>query len=355
MSEQTKRLANTIHKAVGYGTGVKKDIFADTIIVDEMSMADMHIVSTLLKSIKTVNHLIFVGDIDQLPSVGCGNVLKDLIESHVFPVSRLNVIHRQAEESGIIKYSHEIIEEKMFPENTKSEDFVFIQCDDIDKCENNVIHMYTESIPKYLKEKGLDPNNVQILAPFKQETKRLSSGSFNELIQKKCATPKTEGITFFKDKTFYVGDKVIHIKNDYELARQKSDGKVELGVMNGETGIIIEVDKGTKTLTVQYGDDLVAYSKDTISELNLAYALTIHKSQGSEYTCVIIPIVSGGPAGILNKNLLYTAVTRAKNLVIIIGDKKTIAKIVHTKYSEKRNTKLQKRLVEYNDGVMVWN
>ena len=354
MSEQTGRLANTIHKAVGFGTDKRKTIEADTIIVDEMSMTDMHIMSMLLKSIGKVNHLIFVGDIDQLPSVGCGNILKDLIESHVFPVSRLNVIHRQAEESGIIKYSHGVIEERMFPTPTNTEDFVFVECDNTGNCEEQVIDMYTNGLPKYLKEKGFNPESIQILTPFKQETKHLSSGSFNNLIQKKNADAFKHGVTFFKDTTYYEGDKVIHIKNDYDLPRQKPDGKIERGVMNGETGIIVEADSKAKTITVQYGDDFVAYTKDSIGELSLAYALTIHKSQGSEYSCVIIPIVSAGIPSLMNKNLLYTAITRAKNLVVLIGSKNVIARMVHTKYSEKRNTKLQQRLIDANGGTMLW-
>lgn len=355
MSEQTNRPANTIHKAVGFGTDRRKEITGDAVIVDEMSMTDMHIMSMLLKSISGIKHLIFVGDIDQLPSVGCGNILKDLIESHIFPVSRLNVIHRQAKESGIIKYSHSIIEEHMFPVPTGTEDFVFIGCENKDTCEEQVIDLYMNRLPKYLKEQGLDPDSIQILTPFKDEKKSLSSYSFNKLIQQKHADAFAKGVTFFENKSFFEGDKVIHIKNDYELARQKPDGSIEKGVMNGETGTVIEVDSSRKTMTVQYGEDIVSYTRDTISEVLLSYALTIHKSQGSEYACTIIPIAYSGVPALMNKNLLYTAVTRAKNLVVLIGNKSVISQMVHTKYSEKRNTKLQQRLIDANGGVMLWS
>lgn len=355
MSEQTKRPANTIHRAVGFGTDKRKEIEGDAVIIDEMSMTDMHIMSMLLKSITKVKHLIFVGDIDQLPSVGCGNILKDLIESHIFPVSRLNVIHRQEKESGIIKYSHSIIEEHMFPVPTGTEDFVFIGCENIDTCEEQVIDLYMNRLPNYLKENGYDPDSIQILTPFKDEKKRLSSFAFNNLIQKKHADALTQGVKFFDNKVFFEGDKVIHIKNDYELARQKPDGTIEKGVMNGETGVVIEVDDKKKIMTVQYGDDLVSYTKDTVSEILLSYALTIHKSQGSEYACTIIPIAYAGAPALMNKNLLYTAVTRAKNLVVLIGSKNVISRMVHTKFSEKRNTKLQQRLIDANGGVMLWN
>lgn len=355
MSEQTNRPANTIHKAVGFGTDRHREITGDAVIIDEMSMTDMHIMSMLLKSISDIKHLIFVGDIDQLPSVGCGNILKDLIESHIFPVSRLNVIHRQEKESGIIKYSHSIINEHMFPIPTGTEDFVFIGCENIDTCEEQVIDLYMNRLPKYLKEQGLDPESIQILTPFKDEKRRLSSFSFNKLIQQKHADAFAKGVTFFDNKSFFEGDKVIHIKNDYELARQKSDGSIEKGVMNGETGTVIEVDSARKMMTVQYGEDLVSYTRDTISEVLLSYALTIHKSQGSEYACTIIPIAYGGVPALMNKNLLYTAVTRAKNLVVLIGSKSVIAQMVHRKFSEKRNTKLQQRLIDANGGVMLWS
>lgn len=361
MSEQTKRLANTIHKAVGFGSGQRKQITGDTVIIDEMSMTDMHIMSMLLKSITNVKHLIFVGDVDQLPSVGCGNILKDIIESHVFPVSRLNVIHRQVDKSGIIKYSHSIINEHMFPVPTGTEDFVFMSCNDSEQCKNTVVDLYRNRIPKYLKEKGLDPESIQILAPYKTNKARINTPLLNNIIQKENADAFKHRVLFYKDsktgeETFYYeGDKVMHTKNDYDLARQKPDGTIEKGVMNGETGTVIEVDDVRKTMTVQYGDDFVAYTKDTYTEVMLAYALTIHKSQGSEYACVIIPITQGGDSSIMNKNLLYTATTRAKNLVILIGNKNIIAQVVHTKYSEKRNTKLQQRLIEANGGVMLWS
>lgn len=346
MNEQTGKEATTIHKAVGYGANENKQIHAQTVIIDEMSMTDMKVMEMLVKALCYVKRLILVGDIDQLPSVGPGNVLKDIIDSGIIPVSRLNVIHRQAEKSGIIKYSHGIIEEKMFPENPDVEDFVFINCDNVDAVEEQVISMYTEGLPQYLKEKGLDPESVQILTPLKKDTFKLSSGSFNMLIQEKNAkqNPLAHCVKFFKDNIYYEGDKVIHIKNDYKLVRQKSDGTVSLGVMNGETGVVIEADDDAKTLAVKYEDDIVVYTKESISELTLAYALTIHKSQGSEYQAVIIPIVNYGISSIYNKNLLYTAVTRAKALVILIGSKATYTKMVHTKFSEKRNTKLCQRL-----------
>lgn len=353
MSEQTSLPAMTLHRATGYPNAPHKDIKSKVVIVDEMSMADMHIVNSLMKSVVDVRNLIFVGDIDQLPSVGCGNILKDIIESGVVPVARLDVIHRQAEKSGIIKYSHNIIDERMFPDMPPEEDFTFIMDDNAENVEKQVIELYTKGLPEYLLNKGLDPTSVQILTPLRKENYKLSSDSFNKLIQKKYAdvSKMKECVTFFENTiyaaTYYVGDKVIHLKNDYNLIRQRPDGSINNdGVMNGETGTVVEVDKKYKMITVKYGDELATYTKDNINELALAYALTIHKSQGSEYQAVIIPIVSGGFQSIMNKNLLYTAVTRAKSQVIIIGNKKVLAQMVHTKFSEKRNTKLAMRLKE---------
>ena len=344
MSEQTGLPAMTIHRATGWPSFEQKTITAKNIIVDEMSMADMHIVYVLLKSIPNVKHLIFVGDVDQLPSVGCGNVLKDIITSRIVPVSKLSVIHRQAAESGIIKYSHGIINEYMFPENSDKEDFTYVNTNDSKAIEETVINMYTKYFPNYLKERELDSTSVQILCPFGNKKYDLGAMDFNKKIQALYATPTTPKLTFFSN-TFYVGDKVMHLKNDYKLVRQNyKDDSTSEGVMNGETGIVIEADDLSKILTVQYGDDIVIYSKDKLFELTLAYALTIHKSQGSEYQAVIIPIPQGGMDLIMNKNLLYTAVTRAKSQVFIIGDKKIIAGMVHTKFSEKRNTKLAERL-----------
>ena len=349
MSEQTGRFATTIHKAVGFGCNEQSSIDDDVIIVDEMSMTDMNVMYSLLKSLSpNVKRLIFVGDIDQLPSVGAGNILKDMIESGVIPVSRLNVIHRQAEQSGIIRYSQAVIKEMMFPENPPDvDDFVFINNPVADTVEEQVIDMYTTGIPEWLKEQGLDPTSVQILSPFKDPSRQLSSGCFNNKIQKKNAELlKSERISFFKDKiVYYVGDKVIHTKNNYKMKRQQPNGKISEGVMNGETGTVIEVDDKLKLLTVKYDDgDIGVYNKDNIGELALAYALTVHRSQGSEYQAVIIPIVTGGMSSIMNKNLLYTAITRAKSMVIVIGSKSVLARMVHTKYSEKRNTKLAEKL-----------
>lgn len=348
MSEQTNMFATTIHKAVGYGSQ-RKSIEASVVIVDEMSMTDMHVMAMLLRSFEeTVKRVIFVGDSDQLPSVGPGNILKDMIESKAIPLSRLNVIHRQAETSGIIKYSQAIINETMFPENPDMDDFIFINNANVNTVEEQVIDMYTTGIPEWLKENGLNSSSIQILCPFKDPARQLSSGSFNNLIQRKNAElNKNECISFYKDRIiYYVGDKVIHTKNDYDMKRQSPSGKISSGVMNGETGTVIEVDNKLKLMTVKYDDgDIGVYSKDNIAELNLAYALTVHKSQGAEYQAVIIPIVSGGMSSIMNKNLLYTAVTRAKKMVIVIGAKNVIARMVHTKYSEKRNTKLCDRLM----------
>lgn len=348
MSEQTGRFATTIHKAVGFGGTDEMTISDDVVIIDEMSMTDMNVMFSLLKALSPdVKRLIFVGDIDQLPSVGAGNVLKDMIDSGVIPLSRLNVIHRQAEQSGIIRYSQAVINEMMFPENPDVEDFVFINNSNADTVEEQVIDMYTTGIPEWLKEKGLDPTSVQILSPFKDPARELSSGCFNNKIQKRNAElSKSEHISFFKDKIiYYVGDKVIHTKNNYKMKRQQPNGKISEGVMNGETGTVIEVDDKLKLMTVKYDDgDIGVYNKDNIGEIALAYALTVHRSQGSEYQAVIIPIVTGGMSSIMNKNLLYTAITRAKSMVIIIGSKSVLARMVHTRYSEKRNTKLAERL-----------
>lgn len=346
MSEQTKRPSQTLHRLVGCNIGKPSDEYekleSDVIVVDEMSMVDIFLMNTLMKSLKADTKVVLVGDVCQLPSVGPGMILRDIIDSQVVAVARLTKIHRQSETSTIIPNAHAINNGKM-PNLTTSDDFFYIERKDQEDGLAVLLTMMLKNIPNHFKCK---PTDVQVLAPMRKGM--LGIENLNKVLQWKLNPPRT-GLNEIKigNQIFRENDKVMHTKNCYRMEWSKST-ESGMGVFNGECGRIKKIDINRKLITVNFedkdGDKIVHYTYEDAELLTLSYAITIHKSQGSEYPVVIIPIVSGGPPSIYNRALLYTAVTRASKCVGIIGLKKILASMVHNKDTAKRCTKLKERL-----------
>lgn len=349
MTEATGYEAKTIHRLLELNGGIDEDsgyhfekneenpIEADVIIVDEMSMVDINLMYALLKAVIPGTRLILVGDANQLPSVGPGNVLKDIIESSSFPVVQLQHIYRQSEKSQIIVNAHAINNGQEIDLAGKSKDFYFFEKDNIRAVTAGVIYLVRELIPTYLKE---DPYNVQVLTPMRKGD--LGVESLNQILQQflNPASPsKVEKET--KNGLYREGDKVMQIKNNYKtewkiLNHQGYSVEEGLGVFNGDIGIIKEINSYTEKVTVLFDDErTVEYTYSMLDELELAYAITIHKSQGSEYPAVVLPLLTG-PAVLCNRNLLYTAVTRAQKCVAIIGKETMVNNMIHNEMEQKR-------------------
>lgn len=341
MSEQTKREASTIHRLIA-SMGDEEYIDTDVIIVDEMSMVDISLFYTLLQYIADGTKLIMVGDVDQIPSVGPGLVLRDLIDSGVVPTARLTKIHRQAEENHIVTNAHRINKSMMIELNGNNKDFFFSNRTTEDSALATIIKLYTDIYPRNL---NISPTDVQILCPMKKG--KLGTIELNRIIQHTINPPEPSKNEIKKgDIIFREGDKVMHIKNDYALEWTNGNERGQ-GVFNGETGFIERIDKENEMVIVKLDDGRVAeYDFEDTVELMLAYAITIHKSQGSEFPAVIIPVVKSGVPQLYNKNLLYTAVTRAKTSLALIGTEETVRRMIKNKSAEKRNTSLKERLTE---------
>jgi exodeoxyribonuclease V alpha subunit len=334
MSEITKRTASTIHSLLQYdfGTGGFKrghdlPLECDLIIVDEASMIDTFLMYHLLKAIPDHARIVLVGDINQLPSVGPGNVLKDLIESSQFPVTILKEIFRQAKGSKIITNAH-MINEGLFPDLTADSegDFFFISAEEPEQMLSKIIELLTTRLPK---KYHLDPiDQIQVLAPMRRGI--IGIDHLNQTLQK-VLNPHKEGINVSGIR-YLMGDKVMQIRNNYKKE-----------VYNGDIGKVVSVNEEEGILVVRFDNKQVEYSKSELSELVLAYATSIHKYQGSESPCVIIPIHTSHFM-MLQKNLLYTGVTRGKKLVILVGAAKAIAMAVANNKASERHTGLKQAL-----------
>jgi len=337
MSEATGHEAKTIHRMLEYNMrkgGFQKNeespLDCDLLIIDEASMIDTLLMHHLLKAIPVAATFIMVGDVNQLPSVGAGNVLKDIIDSSIIPVVQLNEIFRQAKESSIIVNAHKINEGiipnlKASPE--KLDDFYFIEQEEPEKALEMIIHLVRQGIPKRF---GFDSvNDIQVLSPMHRGT--VGAGNLNVELQK-TLNPGEEGV-LRGDRLFRVNDKIMQIVNNYDKE-----------VYNGDIGRISSIDEEEKEVKVIVDDREIVYDYSDLDELVHAYAVSIHKSQGSEYPAVVIPILIQHYM-LLQRNLLYTGVTRGKKLVIIVGTKKAMAIAVKNNRTEKRYTLLKERLI----------
>lgn len=357
MSETTGYEAKTIHRLLelsggmdehaGFERNEQNPLETDVIIIDEMSMVDITLMHNLLKAVVAGTRLILVGDVNQLPSVGPGCVLKDIIDSHACNVVRLNRIFRQASESDIIVNAHKINRGEPVSLDNKSRDFFFLKRYDANVIISICIQLIRQKLPKYV---NASPFDIQVLTPMRKGL--LGVERLNTILQQYLNPPdgkkaeREHGQTIFR-----VGDKVMQIKNNYQAEweiRSRYNIPIEkgLGVFNGDMGIVREINSFSETLTVEYEERrMVEYPFKELDQLDLAYAITIHKSQGSEYPAVIIPLLTG-PRMLMNRNLLYTAVTRARKCVTLVGDEKVFYNMEANVNEQKRYSGLRDRLEE---------
>ena len=362
MTEATGYEAQTIHRllelngmpegeqegrTVHFDRNSENPLEADVIIIDEMSMVDIALMHSLLLAVTAGTRLILVGDENQLPSVGPGNVLRDIIRSRCFSVVELKKIFRQASESDIVVNAHKINHGEQVTINNKSRDFFFLKRYDADIIIRVVIALIQEKLPRYVDAK---PYEIQVLTPMRKGL--LGVERLNQILQRYLNPPddkkkeKEIGQRLFRE-----GDKVMQVKNNYQLeweilGRYKIPIDKGVGVFNGDTGIMEEINEFAETATVQFEDGRRAeYSFKQLEELELAYAVTIHKSQGSEYPAVILPLLSG-PRMLMNRNLLYTAVTRARKCVTVVGSENTFAEMIRNEKQQQRYSSLDRRIRE---------
>lgn len=319
----------------------------DVIIVDEMSMVDISLMYALLKAVAAGTRLILVGDTNQLPSVGPGSVLKDIIDSDQFHTVKLTKIFRQASTSDIIVNAHKINRGERISLDNQSRDFFFLKRYDADKIINVTLQLIKQKLPKYVDAGEYD---IQVLTPMRKGL--LGVERLNQILQMYLNPPdKKKREKEYGSMVFREGDKVMQVKNNYQMEweiRTKYGLCIDkgTGIFNGDTGIIEEINDFAETMTISFDEGrMVEYSFKNLEELELAYAVTIHKSQGSEYPAVVIPLLTG-PRMLMNRNLLYTAVTRAKKCVTIVGDENTFDMMVENNSEQKRYSGLKNQLMK---------
>ena len=348
ISELTGREAKTLHRLLEYAPRDGEYVFNknrdnqlqyEAVIADESSMIDLSLFSHLLDALPLKSKLILVGDAAQLPPVGAGNVFRDLLGCGYLPTVRLDRIFRQAQQSLIVTNAHEILNGRMPVLNAKDRDFFFIPTSSAEALHSLVESLCTARLPNAY---GFDPvRDIQVLSP----TRKGSSGTaaLNETLREALnpADGKKEEIPF-RGLVFREGDKVMQIRNDYDLVGEKPDGDIENGIFNGDIGTVESIDRRAETLSVRFDDRLYTYSLNSseIDELEPAYAITVHKSQGSEFDAVVLPLFEG-PELLYTRNLLYTAVTRAKKILIIVGDARKVRYMVDNARSGKRYSGLK--------------
>lgn len=350
MSELTGCEAKTIHRLLEvewndsdrqvFARNEKNPLPYDVVIIDEMSMVDILLFESLLRAIRLGTRIIMVGDSDQLPSVGAGNVLADIISSNTIPTVSLSKVFRQAMESLIVANAHRIIAGETPELSSKTSDFFMLQNSNGRSAAELVVELCAKRLPEAYGYKPL--TDIQVLCPSKMMD--LGSVSLNNMLQHRLNSKMGDyGKIIFKGFELREGDKVMQTKNNYDIMWTSDDGESGNGVFNGDIGILEKIDRKNSCLQVRFDDKVAIYYSDNIGELELAYAMTIHKSQGSEFDCVILPILDT-PSKLLYRNLLYTAVTRAKKLLIIVGSREVLLSMVENNRKSLRYTSLKKRL-----------
>ncbi len=367
MTETTGMEAQTIHRllelngnpeeggSMRFERNELNPLEADVIIIDEMSMVDIYLMYSLLKAVTVGTRLILVGDVNQLPSVGPGKVLKDIISSEKFNVVRLSEIFRQAAESDIITNAHKINAGQSIRLDNKSKDFFMLSMSSSLQIQRALVSLIAEKLPPYVDATKYD---IQVLTPSRKG--ELGVENLNKILQLYINPPSADkrerqwGEVIFREN-----DKVMQIKNDYQMewkivTKKGLTIKEGSGVFNGDCGIIREINEFAGTVTVEFDEGkLVEYTGATLEELELAYAITIHKSQGSEYPAVIIPLLNA-PKPLLNRNLLYTAVTRARKCVTIVGSENSVNEMIQNESEMRRNSGLVDSIIEMEEADNVY-
>lgn len=360
MSDSTGHEAKTIHRLLEVNVIQSNESYfvhnesnplkTNAVIVDEVSMVDAALMSSLLKAMPRDCKLILVGDKDQLPSVGAGNVLADILQSGVISYCMLTKIFRQNEKSLIITNAHLINEGKMPLIDNTSMDFFFDSKNDPEVIKDTILDLVTSRLPKFL---GVDPQTIQVLAPLKAGVCGIEN--LNKVLQERINPPSPNkrqvefGHTIFRE-----GDKIMQMSNNYDLEWKKHGrfaDETGKGVFNGDIGFISTIDPNTSEVIVEFEDGRIClYTRPDLIDLSLSYAITIHKSQGSEFDTIVIPAIAG-PSIILTRNLIYTAVTRAKKMVVIVGEKQYLKRMVSNKYTATRFTLLKRLLILANEKI----
>lgn len=364
MTETTGYEARTIHRMLEINGSVEESrgavferneenpLEADVIIIDEMSMVDIHLFQSLLSAVSVGTRLIMVGDGNQLPSVGPGQVLQDLMESKSFPVVVLKKIFRQAGESDIVVNAHKINHGEKLSLDNKSKDFFLLERNDTNVIYKHMIQLIREKLPPYVEA---TPYEIQVLTPMRKGN--LGVETLNGILQKYLNPPSKDKKEYQTgERLFREGDKVMQIKNNYQITWEilsKYGIPIDkgMGVFNGDMGIIRDINETAQTITVEYDEQRqVEYPFVQLDEIELAYAITIHKSQGSEYPAVILPLLSG-PKMLFNRNLLYTAVTRARKCVTILGSSQVVQDMIDNEKENRRYTSLCDRIKELEESA----
>ncbi len=363
MTEATGREARTIHRLLevsggpegdgaSFGRNASNPLETDVVIIDEMSMVDCYLMYALLSALTPGTRLVMVGDVNQLPSVGPGSILRDIISAQCCSVVRLERIFRQAEESDIVMNAHRINTGKQPVLDNKSRDFFFLSREDANVIISIVIQLVRDKLPGYVHASASD---IQVLTPTRKGL--IGVERLNRILQEYLNPPAGDKRELHRGEIiFREGDKVMQIKNNYQAVwevrgRYGYAGDSGSGIFNGDTGIIRRIDEHQQILTVEFDEHrFVEYPFASLEELEHAYAVTIHKSQGSEYPAVVIPIMNG-PRMLMNRNLIYTAITRAKSCVAIVGDPQTLTHMVENDHEQKRYTSLSMRIEELTDGA----
>ena len=351
MLELNSALSDEASKKVSFERNEENPLEADVVIIDEMSMVDIQLFQALLKAIMPGTRLILVGDVDQLPSVGPGQVLRDIMNSEAFPMVVLQKIFRQAGESDIVVNAHKINKGEQISMDNKSKDFFVLERNDIGVIYKHMIQLIQEKLPKYV---NATPYDIQVLTPMRKGS--LGCETLNGILQKYLNPPDNRKREYVNGETIYrEGDKVMQVKNNYQLewevlSRYNIPIDKGVGVFNGDMGRIVEINEGASNLVVEYDEHKrVTYPFALLEELELSYAITIHKSQGSEYPAVLLPLLNG-PRMLFNRNLLYTGITRAKSCVTILGSGDTVRGMIENVSENSRYTALSQRIKELCGG-----
>ena len=353
LGEVTGREAQTIHRALGMSyneltgqTAFKKNaqdpLEVHAVIVDEMSMVDIELMRSLLEAMRPGSRLVLVGDPDQLPSVGPGSVLGDMLRSGVVPVVSLTQVFRQAEQSAIIRAAHAVDRGELPPlENSGSGDLFFLRRRAPDRLVQTVVELCRDRLPKNM---GIPAEQIQVLSPTRKGP--CGTAALNRALQAALNPPERgKRQKQWGDMTFRVGDRVMQTRNNYDVLWEKEDGSGGSGIFNGDVGVIQDIDPGGELITLRFDDRTAVYTADLLSQLDMAYAVTVHKSQGSEYPAVILAAASAAPS-LLVRGVLYTAITRARRLLILAGDDAVLAQMAANNKQQRRYSGLRRRLKE---------